>query len=218
MPTLQASVFLERLLRFLIPYFTDVTADIAVARAEALETLAAYGARTRAELLCAVQIIVFSFTAFETLAEANTPGMSPSMRLRFRGCANNLNRSSQKTEQTLAIRLACDAPQASDVKTEPVNDLSEPQAEEILRQTQDQIEASRNRAGNASASAPRPAQNLQTGTLPLKQPSPVALNQSVLLTQEEKNKRLWGAAMMDTLAQMGMPVKPIPGTRPASGG
>ena len=67
MPILQVSPFMERLLRFLIPYFTDGCANIAAARAEALETLAAYGARTRAELLCAVQIIVFSFAALEAL-------------------------------------------------------------------------------------------------------------------------------------------------------
>ena len=186
MSPLQASPFLERLIAFLIPYFTDVSADLAVARAEALETLAAYGARTRAELLCAVQIIVFSFAALETLAEANTAGMSPSMRLRFRGCANNLNRSSQKTEQTLAKRLVCDGPGAT-AEQDPINDMPEQAAEEILQQTQSQIDTYRNRAaGN------RPA--------PGAQPKPQS--------QEEQNKRLWGAAMMDTLAQMGMPVQP----------
>ena len=94
-----ASAFLERLLAFLVPFFAGFTSDLAAARAEALETLTSYGARTRAELLCAMQIIVFSFAALETMAEAGKPEMSPSMRIRYRGCANNLNRSSQKAEQ-----------------------------------------------------------------------------------------------------------------------
>ena len=154
MSTLQASPFLERLLRFLIPYFTGVTADIAAARAEALETLASYGARTRAELLCAVQIIVFSFAALDTLAESNMPQMSQSMRIRFRGCANNLNRSTQKTEQTLARRLACDVPDAT--QEDPIDDLPQDVAEEIMQQTQAAIQEYRNQAAAGGTNNKRP--------------------------------------------------------------
>ena len=263
MPTLQASLFIERLLRFLIPYFTDVGADLAAARAEALETLAAYGARTRAELLCAVQIIVFSFAALEALSETKTTDMSSSMRIRFRGCANNLNRNSQKTEQTLAKRLACDAPRATDTAADPINDLPDLQVEDILQQTQAMIETCHNQASghrSASTSNPQPPTlqppTLQPPTLqpdvsqpvtpqpitpqpttaqpttaqpatprpsapwlnalPLNvQPSSHGQKPSILLTQAEQNKRLWGAAMMDTLTRMGMPVQPAP--KPAPG-
>jgi hypothetical protein len=86
-----ASPFMERLIRFLVPYFIVVTPDLEAARAEVLETLASYGARTRSEMLNAIQIIAFGLSALETLGEAKTDEMSPSMRLRFRGCANNLN-------------------------------------------------------------------------------------------------------------------------------
>ena len=158
MSPLQASPFLERLLRFLIPYFTGLTAD--VARAEALETLAAYGARTRAELLSAVQIIVFSFAALETLTEAQTTDMSSSLRLRFRGCANNLNRSSQKTEQTLAERLACDVPEAP--LQEPIEDMSDDVAEEMMQQIHASIQDSRNYAAAARAARISPLDTLQT--------------------------------------------------------
>ena len=262
MPFPPASPFLERLLAFLIPFFTGFTADIAAARAEALETLGSYGARTRAELICAVQIIVFSFAALETMAQAAAPDISPNMRIRYRGCANNLNRGSQKTEQILARRLACDPPTATSAQAEPVNDLSDSQAQDMLRQTQAAIDDHRSRA-SANRSTPihpsqvHPAQThpaqIHPGQTPAnailpgqrpgsashlhptgqsgarlprsmgpfvpKQPSPPGQNLSVLLTQEEKNKRLWGAAMMETLAQMGMPVKPaIPATaRPTPG-
>lgn len=194
---LLSSPFLERLLRFLIPYFTGVTADLRAARAEALETLASYGARTRAEMLSAVQIIVFSLAALETLDEAQTAEMSPALRLRFRGCANNLNRSSQKTEQTLAKRLACDVPDS--LGQEPVDDLPDHQAQELLQQTQAAIEAHRSRLPGDRVSGDRPAHSPQ----PKPQFQPAQ-------SQADHNKRLWASAMMQTLAGMGMPVQPVP--------
>ncbi len=196
MTTLQASPFLERLLRFLMPYFTGVTPDLAAARAEALETLASYGARTRAELLNAAQIIIFGLCALETLGEATSLEMSPSLRLRFRGCANNLNRSGQKTEQTLLKRLACDVP--SPTEQELINDVPEAQAEEILQQTHAAVEAYRNRA-----SANHPSGNHPSGNHPAQTPPPPSAS------QQDRNKQLWGNAMMQTLAQMGMPVQPV---------
>ena len=219
MPIIQVSPFLERLLAFLIPYFTGpsftgITADLAAARAEALETLASYGARTRAELLCAVQIIVFSFAALETLAEANTPGMSPSMRLRYRGCANNLNRHCQKTEQTLAKRLACDVPEATNIAVEPVIDVSDADVEEIMRQSQAAIQDYCDRAA-----AKRTTGNHITGNHPALGIHPQSQPQAQQPPQsrEEQNKRLWGAAMMDTLARMGMPVTPASGNTSTTG-
>ncbi len=191
MTTLQASPFLERLLRYLMPYFTGVTPDPQAARAEALETLASYGARTRGELMNAVQVIILGFSTLDTLCEATAVEMSPSMRLRFRGCANNLNRNGQKTEQTLMKRLACDVPKPTDLAAEPVADLPEAQVEETLQQTQAKIDTTRNRlCGNRPAHSPQPQQ----------------------LSQEARNKRLWGSVMMDTLAEMGMPVQPAPTT------
>jgi hypothetical protein len=132
---LQPSLFLERLVRFLIPYFIGDAPDAETARAEILETLQSYGARTRAEMLNAVQIIAFSFSALDLLQEAKMTEMSPSMRLRFHGCANNLNRSSQKNEQTLAKRLACDPPNA-ETSAEPIDDVTDAEAEETLRLVQ----------------------------------------------------------------------------------
>jgi hypothetical protein len=125
--------FIERLIRFLMPYFATVTLDIDAARAEIIETIASYGARTRSEMIHAVQIIAFSFSALDLLAEAKaTPEMPPALRLRFRGCANNLNRSSQQNEDTLAKRLASDPPAASDDASEPIDDMPEAAFEESL--------------------------------------------------------------------------------------
>jgi hypothetical protein len=201
-----ASVFLERLLRFLIPYFADVTQDLSIARAEVLETLAAYGARTRAELLCAAQVIAFSFASLDTLAESNASDLSSAKRIRFRGCANSLNRSSQKTEQILSRRLAHDIPSAT-IEQEPINDIPDPEADAILEQTLAEIDAHRSRAAASHPATNRPSAQASN------------LNQRPL-SQQEQNKRLWGAAMINVLAEMGMPVQLTPPkeTRPTNSG
>jgi hypothetical protein len=131
---LQPSLFLDRMVRFLMPYFATMTPDPALARAEILETLESYGVRTRAEILNAVQIIAFSFSALEMLAEAKeTPDLSPSAKLRFRSCANGMNRASQQNEKALEKRLAYDIPNPNDTFTDE-------EMEEQLRQTQAIIE------------------------------------------------------------------------------
>src|SRR4051794_33112876 len=89
-PPLKPSPFLDHLVSFLLPYWATFTEDYAVARADVEETIASYGARTRAELLNAVQIIANSFAALEMLAQAKLQGqlLSPTMHLRYRSCAN----------------------------------------------------------------------------------------------------------------------------------
>ena len=209
--TPQASPFLERLLRFLIPYFTGVSADIAVARAEALETLVSYGARTRAELLCAVQIIIFSFAALDTLAEANMDHISPAMRIRFRGCANNLNRNCQKNELILAKRLACDAPKTTNPRVEPIDDVPEDVAAEIMELAKAAIQDCREHA-----TVNQPAANRFAAT---------HTTQSRPQLQRHPEKRTRGGDLLDRLAaEMAMPIPPkatlataSSATTPASG-
>ena len=138
MPT-QVTPFLEGIILFLVPYFRAIFPNPATARAECIETLASYGARTRAELINAVQIIAFNLTTLDTLAEAKESDMSLSMRLRYRGCANNLNRSSHQNETTLAKRLAADPPPPPEPAVEPINDLTEAQTQDALQQVHTRI-------------------------------------------------------------------------------
>jgi hypothetical protein len=183
-----SSPFLERLILFLLPYFLPTTTDNVLARTEILETLASYGARTRSELIAAAQIIAFSFSALETLRDATAPDMSSSMRLRYRGCANNLNRSCKQNEQTLANSLACDTPDAEGFSPELADDVSDQDAESSLQHAQAKIDTYRNRLSGARPSI-----------LPTRQLSP---------SQQADNNRLWGNAMVRVLADMGMPVQP----------
>jgi hypothetical protein len=181
----QASPFLERLIRFLIPFFVSVTADSEAARAEILETLASYGARTRAELLNAVQILAFSLSSLDMLHEAKTTDMSPSLRLRFRSCANTLSRSAQKNEQTLAKRLACDAPDVTVPMAAAIADVADPVVEQTLQEADVRINGLRNRLlGVRAADAPQ-------------------------MSKAASAKPSWGAQMMDSLAETrGTPAQP----------
>ena len=104
--------FLETIIAFLLPYFSAASRDKHEARSEILDTLAAYETRTRAEMLQAAHIIAFGMTTLDVLAEAKTAEMSQSMRLRYRGCANNLNRSTLQTEKALDQRLGDELPAA----------------------------------------------------------------------------------------------------------
>ena len=78
----------------------------------------------------AAQIIAFSFSSLDTLAEATGAGLSPAMRLRYRGCANNLNRFCQQKESALAARLACHPPSPD---AEPIQDLPDADVEAAVQ-------------------------------------------------------------------------------------
>jgi hypothetical protein len=147
-PLLQTnSIFLRRLICYLMPYFAPVTNNMDRAEADILETLASYGARTRSELLNVVKIIAYSMSGLEllTLAKVDT-SLSASQQIRLRGCANNLNRSANQAEKTLTARLKCDLPTQPDAQAEPVNDTTQAQTEEILHRIDAQIAAAQNAA------------------------------------------------------------------------
>jgi hypothetical protein len=145
----QAGQFMEHLIRFLLPFFLSFTSTDEEARAEILATLASYGPRTRQEYLHAAQIIAFGLSALDALAEAKAAEMSPALRLRYRGCANSLNRACQQNEKALARLRACDVPAAP----EPRDDLSEDHLQEALLQAKARIDATRNRLSNARTPA-----------------------------------------------------------------
>jgi hypothetical protein len=143
-PHLTNSLFLKRLICYLMPYFAPVTNNMDRAEADIIETLASYGARTRAEFLNVVQIIACSMSGLEllTLAKVDTT-LSASQQIRLRGCANNLNRSAHQAEKALTARLKCDLPTQPEIPAEPVNDVTPAQTEEILHRIDAQLAAAR---------------------------------------------------------------------------
>src|ERR1700733_8382552 len=128
--------FLETIIAFLLPYFSAASMDKHEARSEILDTLASYETRTSAEMLQAAHIIALGMTTLDVLAEAKTAEMSPSMRLRYRSCANSLNRSTLQTEKALDLRLCDEVLPASNPTPEPMNDLPEAELKAAIEQAQ----------------------------------------------------------------------------------
>jgi len=196
------SIFLENIVRFLMPYFLPVAPSAAEARADILETLATYGVHTRSAMLSAAQAIAFGFATLETLQEAKDPELTPAMRLRYRSCANTLTRSAEKADRFLDYKRLCNAPGAPTPQAaqtppaEPHNDLSDPDAQAAIAFARDQIAQHRNKAANPKPQAARRASILPTrpGLTP---------------QEQEENNRMWGHAMIRALDDLGMPVQLI---------
>ena len=148
------SAFLESIIAFLLPYVTTAAKNTHDARNEIIETLNSYGTRTRSEMLQAAQIIALGMTTLDVLAEAKTAEMSQSMRLRYRGCANGLNRSTLRTEKSLDERLAYDPPAPAETIPEPINDVPDADLETAMAHARAAIEA--HRRNRVSAIRPEP--------------------------------------------------------------
>jgi hypothetical protein len=148
---LQPNSFLETIIAFLMPYFIGASRDKREARSEILDTLAAYETRTRAEMLQAAHIIAFGMTTLDVLAEAKTAEMSQSMRLRYRGCANSLNRSTLQTEKALDQRLGDEIPAAPAEMAEPIDDMREAEIMAVIQQHKANINSQRPRANPVTA-------------------------------------------------------------------
>lgn len=167
----QPSLFIKNLVFHLLPYFKafEYPSDRSLI-ADTLTTLAEYGTRTRAEMLH-----VAFFSALDTLAQAREDHtISPALRLRYRVCANALNRSAAQHEAALATRLACDlpaatiarakpAPSAASPQPEPVNDRPDADVAEALRQARAKIDSYRNRL--ASTPTPQTAKRIREPAL-----------------------------------------------------
>jgi hypothetical protein len=180
--------FLETIIAFLMPYFIGASRDKQEARSEILDTLAAYETRTRAEMLQAAHIIAFGMTTLDVLAEAKTAEMSQSMRLRYRSCANSLNRSTLQTEKALDQRLGDEIPTAPVEMPEPIDDMREAEIMAAIQQHKANIDTQRPRANPAAA--PHPATN---------DPMDPAWN-----------PHLWASAMINSLQQPGALAQPAP--------
>jgi hypothetical protein len=186
---LRPNSFLETIIAFLMPYFIAASRDKQEARSEILDTLAAYETRTRAEMLQAAHIIAFGMTTLDVLAEAKTAEMSQSMRLRYRGCANSLNRSTLQTEKALDQRLGDEIPAAAPAEmAEPIDDMREAEIMAVIQQAKATINSQRPRANPAAA--PHPATN---------DPRDPAWD-----------PELWASAMIESLQQQAAPAQPSP--------
>jgi hypothetical protein len=127
---LRPGAFLETIIIFLLPYFMDATTGLDDARAEVLDTLAAYPIRSRTDVLQAARIIAFSMATLDTLHQAKTLEMSDSMRIRYRSCANGLNRTASQMQKSLDQNHPTDArePEPESIAEAPISAASHPPA------------------------------------------------------------------------------------------
>src|ERR1700710_1051087 len=116
--TQNSDLLLQLIVTFLAPLFVTGATELSLARLAAIETLASYQARTKAELLTIANIIGFGLAAMATLRLATQPDLSPSMTLRLHGCANALNRSAQQNVRLLT-QLQRETPDWDEYPAEP---------------------------------------------------------------------------------------------------
>ncbi len=157
--------FLETIIAFLLPYFSAASRDKHEARSEIIDTLACYETRTRAEMLQAAHIIAFGMTTLDVLAEAKTAEMSQSMRLRYRSCANSLNRSTLQTEKALDQRLGDQLPAAPAEMPEPIDDMRQAEIMAAIQEYTAKIDSQRPRAHPRRRPAPRARPDMGPPTL-----------------------------------------------------
>jgi hypothetical protein len=149
----QPTPFIKHVLLALLPHFKVLPAGPNELPEDIIETLQSYGARSRAEILHAALILAFSLSALDTLAQARSPDLSPSLRLRYRVCANALNRAAQQNATALNKRFACDLPTATSPAANPAEDLTDAQVDAMIQQARAQFDACRNRLANPQAAA-----------------------------------------------------------------
>jgi hypothetical protein len=104
------------------------------------------------------------------------------MRLRYRSCANSLNRSTLQTEKALDQRLGDQLPAAPAEMAEPVDDMREAEIMAAIQQYKAKIDSQRPRAHPATGPH--------------------------LPAAQRWNPQLWASAMLDSLQQPASPVQP----------
>nr|WP_294501147.1 hypothetical protein [uncultured Rhodopila sp.] len=95
-------ILLSLIVALLAPLFIEAAgADIALARAAARETIAAYRAQNHASLIIVGRIIAFGLAALGSLSLSMADELTIAMIIRLRSNANALNRSAERCERML---------------------------------------------------------------------------------------------------------------------
>jgi hypothetical protein len=92
---------LNIIVTFLMPLFLTAGGDVAFARIAAIETVNAYRARNRTDLITIAQIIACGLTALGSLGLSLADNLSLSMTLRLRANAVALNRVVEQSRRAL---------------------------------------------------------------------------------------------------------------------
>ncbi|HQT79523.1 MAG: hypothetical protein B7Z80_07645 [Rhodospirillales bacterium 20-64-7] len=159
--------FMEHVLLALLPHFSLLDRDRTGLPADIVETLQSYGGRTRVEILHAALALAFGMAALDTLAQSVEGDLSPTLRLRYRVCANAMNRAAHGNMTALNRRLACDVPSATAPTVHPADDLTDAQVDAMIQQAKATFDACKNRLANPppAAAPPRPVKRVRDSAL-----------------------------------------------------
>ncbi|PPQ29641.1 hypothetical protein, partial [Rhodopila globiformis] len=85
---------------FLAPMFLWA-GDLALARAAAIETLAAYSVASHRSLIAAAKVIAFDLATLCSLSQSMAEDIAVVLALRLRGNANSMDRAAERNRQAL---------------------------------------------------------------------------------------------------------------------
>ena len=148
-----ASPLMTFILAALASMMAPTLSDLALARLAAQEAIDAYQARPRHDLMTIAQIVGFAITALDTLRLSMPDDLSLSMKLRLRGNANGLNRSSRDCTKLLEkARLSAGVPAESPTPVSAEKTKPAPKPEATLTGT-DWADAMQSMAATLQADA-----------------------------------------------------------------
>ncbi len=192
--TSRSHPLLDRILMFLMPFFSGTAVDRKVIMESILETLGDYRPTTRVELLQAAQVIALSMSSLDSLGEAFSTELTASMRLRLRGGANALNRSAEQTLRSLDKRQAAEPVEAAQ-PPDPLP-IDPPMQDAELPPVQPPTPI---RAQSATPTPARPAT-----------PAPTQSHPAPEIFSEAEKHQIWADAMRELAAELAPADRPVP--------
>jgi hypothetical protein len=190
---------LNLVLILLTPLFLAGTdGDLALARAAAWETVAAYRAQHHASLVKVARAIAFGLAALDSLGLSMRDDLAIPLILRLRANADALNRSAERAERALA--------EAPCVAAEPRQPIDETTIFAGVAEAQARATVARASLQDQET-LPQPAAE----PAPMRQPAPQAVHAPVT-TPEQQNRALWGAAMADVAVGFAAEATTLPPT------
>jgi hypothetical protein len=182
---------LNIIVTFLMPLFLTAGGDVTFARIAAIETVNAYCARNRADLITIAQIIACGLTALGSLSLSLADNLSLSMTLRLRSNAVALNRVVEQSRRALTQPQPAVSPSA-EPRFSPASEEALYEAEILAR-----IASTREMGGRAQ---PRP-QNAEPATPPLPAEPVTAEAIHTEPTTDQDLQAAWAAAMLDVAGE-----------------
>jgi hypothetical protein len=213
-PAEPPDILMNLIVALLAPMFISVTAgDVRLAQMAAIETIDAYSARNRADLIAIAQIIACGLAALGSLSLSMDDEISLNMVLRLRGNAVSLSRSAEQNRRALreplrdnpgpyhpAMAAAPETPalMAQDDDGAPDETFLEAAAEQLLSAEADArlLGVARQTADPTSAQPPVPMATSETGEA----------------TGEKRHRTMWAIAMVKEAGEL---TASIPGLPPA---